>query len=73
MRSKQLSKSVPASTRFHLIQPQVPTESTGTPARRGRLALLLSSALLFTFGGIAGGAQDAVTPPNINSIVVFGD
>jgi phospholipase/lecithinase/hemolysin len=37
------------------------------------LALLLSSALLFTFGGIAGGAQDAVTPPNINSIVVFGD
>jgi phospholipase/lecithinase/hemolysin len=70
---KHFSKSVFASTSFHLIHPQVPTESTGNSARRGRLALLLSSALLFAISTVAGLAQDTSTPPNIDAIVVFGD
>jgi phospholipase/lecithinase/hemolysin len=70
---KRFSLPVLASTSNQPIQPQVPIESTATPARSGRGALCLFSTLLFTFSAVAGIAQDTGTPPKLDSIVVFGD
>jgi phospholipase/lecithinase/hemolysin len=60
MRVTPLSKSLPVCATVHA-------------ARRPRIAATLFFVLLFTFGAVAGYAQNAAQALNYTSIVVFGD